>query len=92
MPHYAFIDCLIAAIGWPDKPLTVDLVCGNPCVRDIPDSGIFRETYQPSSISFQDEDHDTWNRAVVSTLSASSHSRQQKSDNAALWERTQKQV
>jgi hypothetical protein len=92
LPHYAIIDCLITAIGWPNMNLTTDLICGAPCVGDIPDSGVFREAYQTASNSFPDVSHDVWNRNVVDTLSRSNQTQHQKAENAALWDRTQKEV
>jgi hypothetical protein len=92
LPHYALIDCLIVAIGWPDTSLTTDPVCGAPCVGDIPNSGLFRPAHQPASIFFRDVNHEEWNRRVVQQLLQSAGTPQRKADAISLWERTQKEV
>jgi hypothetical protein len=42
LSHYAFIDCHIETMGWPDQSLSVVLVCEAPCVGELPDTRLVR--------------------------------------------------
>lgn len=91
-PHYALFECAIDALELPDERLPEDLVCGAPCVGDIPDSGNFKLFDDPSAVEVDDLDHREWNARLVEDLTRAGRDPAQAGDHVALWERTSKEV
>jgi hypothetical protein len=91
-PHYALFECCIDALDLPDDHLGEDLVCGAPCLGDIPDSGVHRPVRDPSSINIEDMDHREWHRQLVHDITTAASDPSRSAEFNALWARTLTEV
>jgi hypothetical protein len=92
LPHYALFECCIDALELPDERLGEDLVCGAPCVGEIPDSGNFRPVHDPESIHVEDLDNAAWHHQLVRDITAAADDPSLSEEHSELWSRTQKEV
>jgi hypothetical protein len=93
LPHYALFECATVACGLPDLRLGEDLVCGAPCIGDIPDSGNFALCHDPQSVNIDElEGHHVWHSSIVHQLTEAGTDPDRATEHADLWARTTKEV
>ena len=51
-PHFGLWCALLDALRWPNRNLVENMLRGFRTVRDVPDSGVWREVDRPASVPF----------------------------------------
>ena len=90
--HCALVECLNDVMGLPDDRLGEDLVCGMPCVGDIPDSGDFRADRAPAACNIDDLPHREWHDKIVSQLTDAGLDPSRLDEHVSLMGRTTKEI